>query len=242
MHRFVYRVMRIYHKGFNFSQDGPGNRLVYHVQGCNLRCQWCSNPESMPANAESAKDYTTDEIVAEALSCRPMFFSGGGVTFTGGEPTVQFDALAEALASLESAGINTCIENNGTHERLCELSELIDFMIVDFKHPDPEKHRYYTGADNAVIIDNIRKLSRMRRQTHIRIPLVRGVNDCADDFIHVFRTFDLSSVTAEVLKYHEYGRGKWTGDYKIKNGFVTEEEYLDFVNALRSAGVRIVNY
>ncbi|MBO4733445.1 MAG: radical SAM protein, partial [Clostridia bacterium] len=94
--------MKIYHKGFNFSQDGPGNRLVYHLQGCNLRCMWCSNPESMPANAEGAKDYTTKEIVSEALSCRPMFFSGGGVTFTGGEPTFQFDALAEALAALKS--------------------------------------------------------------------------------------------------------------------------------------------
>ncbi len=82
----------------------------------------------------------------------------------------------------------------------------------------------------------------MRSQLHVRIPLVHGVNVCPDEFAEVFRTFDLDTVTAEVLKYHEYGRDKWHGEYRIKNGFVTDKEYLDFVNVLRGAGVSIVDY
>ena len=75
--------MKIFQKGFNFGQDGPGNRSIYHVAGCNMHCLWCSNPEGMKAESEY-KEYTPDELVHEAIRCKPMFFSGGGVTFTGG--------------------------------------------------------------------------------------------------------------------------------------------------------------
>ena len=57
--------MRILQKGFNYSQDGPGNRLVYHLQGCNFRCRWCSNPESMPIDSDAAKNVPDDEVVDE---------------------------------------------------------------------------------------------------------------------------------------------------------------------------------
>ena len=78
--------MRIFGKGFNFGQDGPGNRFVYHLSGCNMRCLWCSNADGLDKSAGT--NYTTDQIIKEVLSCRPMFFSGGGVTFTGGEATL----------------------------------------------------------------------------------------------------------------------------------------------------------
>ena len=71
--------MKVFGKGFNYSQDGPGNRLVYHLSGCNMKCIWCSNPEGMDLKA--GKDYTTDEIVKECIRSKLMFFSGGGVTF-----------------------------------------------------------------------------------------------------------------------------------------------------------------
>ena len=85
--------MRILQKGFNYSQDGPGNRLVYHLQGCNFKCKWCSNPESMPLFSDNADDIPNDDVVKEIERSRMMFFDGGGVTFTGGEPTLQSDDL-----------------------------------------------------------------------------------------------------------------------------------------------------
>ena len=88
--------MKIFQKGFNFGQDGPGNRLVYHLQGCNMRCIWCSNPEGM--DFCGGKDYSIEEIFNECKNSRLMFFSGGGVTFTGGEATTQFDELLHLFA------------------------------------------------------------------------------------------------------------------------------------------------
>jgi len=87
--------MKIFNKGFNFGQDGPGNRLVYHLQGCNMRCIWCSNPEGM--SGTGGREYSIQEIFDEIKRSKIMFFSGGGVTFTGGEATVQY---AELLALL----------------------------------------------------------------------------------------------------------------------------------------------
>ena len=133
--------MLILQKGFNYSQDGPGNRLVYHLQGCNFRCKWCSNPESMEKVSSQAKNYTVDELADEVSRSRMMFFDGGGVTFTGGEATVQADELIELLKLLKSNGVHTCIETNGSSERLSEIADYVDYLIVDMKHYDDEQHR-----------------------------------------------------------------------------------------------------
>lgn len=93
--------MQIFQKGFNYSQDGPGNRLVYHLTGCNMRCPWCSNPECMETGGENL---SPEEIYSEALTCHALFFDGGGVTFTGGEPTLQFEELKTALILLKKRG------------------------------------------------------------------------------------------------------------------------------------------
>ena len=103
--------MKILQKGFNYSQDGPGNRLVYHLQGCNFRCKWCSNPESIPPCSDKCKKQSVDEIVDEALRSRMMFFEGGGVTFTGGECTLQLPALIELFELLKKEGIKVIIQS-----------------------------------------------------------------------------------------------------------------------------------
>ena len=95
--------LRIFQKGFNYSQDGPGNRLVYHLQGCNLRCPWCANPEGL--SVEGGERYPVEALVQEVLRSRAMFFDGGGVTLTGGEVTLQFDALKELLTRLHAEGV-----------------------------------------------------------------------------------------------------------------------------------------
>ena len=108
--------MKIFQKGFNFDQDGPGNRLVYHLQGCNMRCIWCSNPEGMSLNG--GKEYSVEALLEECLRSRMMFYGGGGVTFTGGEATMQAEELLKLLKGLKAAGIHTAIETNGTSPRL----------------------------------------------------------------------------------------------------------------------------
>ena len=126
--------MRIFQKGFNFSEDGPGNRLVYHVAGCNLRCRWCANPEGFCV-ASTHREISPAEILAEAERCRMLFFEGGGVTFTGGEVTLYTDELIEVLRALRERGIHTAIETNGTFVNFLDLSPEIQNNII--ARPDP---------------------------------------------------------------------------------------------------------
>ena len=225
--------MNILQKGFNYSQDGPGNRLVYHLQGCNFRCKWCSNPESIKTDYDGCKKYSVDEIVDEAVRSRMMFFDNGGVTFTGGEPTLQFNELKDALIKLKKAGIHTAIETNGSHPKLTELSEHIDFFIIDIKCPDNDIHKKYTNHSNEITLKNLRALTKTRNQLLIRIPLINNVNTNADDFVELFSSADMSKAKVEILPYHEYGKCKWVDEYEIKDGFVNEETLKQFTDKLK---------
>ncbi|MBP3359914.1 MAG: radical SAM protein [Clostridia bacterium] len=231
--------MKIYNKGFNYSQDGPGNRLVYHLQGCNFRCRWCSNPESMEASGE-CREYSVEELLKEAQSCVPMFFDGGGVTLTGGEPTMQFDEIKEFLSFLRKSGIHTAIENNGSHPRLRELFDVIDFLIMDVKHFDEEQHRFWTGVSNKNTVENLKIICETGRQALIRIPLINGVNNDAEGFVRLFNSFNCSGVYFEILPYHEFGRDKWTVPYEIENGFVESRDIKNFEKLFRENGLRII--
>ncbi len=229
-------------KGFNYSQDGPGNRLVLHLQGCNLHCPWCSNPESM---AKATAFEETEELLALVLRSRPMMFDGGGVTFTGGEPTVQFDALKELLTALKQNGVSTCIETNGTSARLPELFEWIDFLIMDFKHWNSDKLKAFTGIGNEAVLANLRAAAEMREQLLVRIPLINGFNASAEDakgFVSCLRPFWHDGMKLEVLRYHEYGKDKWEKlgkPYQMKNAFVTDEQFDSFCSVLSSGSIEL---
>lgn len=70
--------LKMFQKGFNYSHDRPGNRLVYHLKGCNMRCPWCSNPDGMN-NSGNCLSVAVCDIIEEAVSAKPMFFENGGV-------------------------------------------------------------------------------------------------------------------------------------------------------------------
>lgn len=286
--------VRIFQKGFNYSQDGEGNRLVYHLQGCNMKCPWCANPEGMfpegsimvdeenllnsacpygaakgnKLNREkckactdrvcineytgrgihlSFKEYSVDEIINEIKSCKPMFYDGGGVTFTGGEPTMQFDALKTLLKYCKESGINTAIESNASTPKLPELFTYIDTLIMDFKHYDNEKHKDVTGISNEVIKNNLAAAFKNHPHLHVRIPLISGFNSSIDDaenFAKFFCGHDTKNATFEVLSYHEYGKIKWQQcgrDYVCSDCFVPPKDFKAFINVLKAHGLNYLS-
>lgn len=231
--------MRIFGKGFNFSQDGPGNRLVYHLSGCNMHCPWCSNADGLSFDA--GNEYSIQEILSECISCKPMFFSGGGVTFTGGEATVQYDELLPLLKNLKNEKINTALETNGTSKHLTELLEFVDYLIMDFKHYDNEVLKEYTGVAIDWIKKNYEYNCKIKRQQHIRIPLINGVNTAEpQEFAKYFSSFDTSNTVFEFLPYHEYSKEKWKGNYKIQNGFITMDVLQRFKKTFEEYGLKII--
>lgn len=239
--------MIIFQKGFNFSQDGPGNRLVYHLCGCNLRCPWCSNPEGF--SFENGKKYTVDEIVSEVLRSKAMMFDGGGVTFTGGEATIQFDELKETLIKLRENNINTCIETNGINDRLPELFPYLDLLIMDIKHYDASIHKKVTGLANESTLKNAVSRINSNQPLLLRIPLIGGFNSSVSDAKNFVRCFEelkiKDKITIELLKYHEFGISKYQKlglEYKMdEKARITADDVLNFKKVLVDNNIKVIN-
>lgn len=239
-------TLKIFQRGFNYSQDGQGNRLVYHLQGCNLLCPWCANPEGMDGNGPDTFVMSAEDLYAEVIRSKPMFFEGGGVTFTGGEATCQFPVLKEVLTHLHDVGISTALETNGTSPRLPELFPVLDELIMDLKHWDSNIHKEVVGIGNDVILQNLEKAFKAHPNVLVRIPLINGFNASEEDmehFVDLFSKQDVSNVRFELLCYHEYGKAKWEKlgkAYTVKDAFVAEETRKKYENMMRMQGLCVV--
>ena len=146
------------------------------------RCGSCV--EACPADARelAGREYGVDELVDE-LERDGVFFdtSGGGVTFSGGEPLAQAGFLSECLRECRRRGLHTTVDTCGLAPRdtLLEVAQRADLLLYDLKHMDPIRHRSETGVDNRLILDNLRALSESDVEVWIRFPMIPGFNDDA---------------------------------------------------------------
>lgn len=209
-------------KGYIFNiqkfclHDGAGIRTDVFFCGCNLRCRWCANPESQfpfsDARSE-AREYTVGQVLAEVLKDKPFYDkSGGGVTLTGGDLFVQYAFALELISALKGAGIHVAIETAGAvpEEKFAALTEMVDFVFIDCKHYDEQKHREGTGASNRRILQNIRALAAGGTEHCVRIPVIPGYNDSPEDaraFCRLFRELGVKRV--QLLPFHQFGEKKY---------------------------------
>ena len=197
--------------------DGPGIRYVIFFQGCPLRCQYCHNPDTW---TNGGKEYTAEQIVAQALRYKNYFGDKGGVTATGGEPLVQIDFLIELFTQFKAKGIHTCIDTSGitfnassaqSVDKHKKLMEVTDLVLLDVKHIDDEACKKLTGHSNANTLAFAKFLSDMGKPTWIRQVLVPGLTD-SEESLQRTRAFinELKSVEkVEVLPYHTLGEVKY---------------------------------
>jgi len=219
---------------------------VLDRQVCNTCTeQACVHPHNSKGIRWSCEEVGTEELLAEIRSAQLMFYDGGGVTFTGGECTLQFDGLLAVLKELKKMGINTAIETNGTHPRLPDLFPYVDHLIMDCKLIDAEAHKRIMGVSNERILRNIRRAAEVHPHVHICIPLIGGVNNGAkeiQDFLAFFQSLPQTHLTYEVLKYHEYGKRKWAEcglRYAMdERARVTADEVREFAESMERAGLR----
>ena len=129
--------------------DGPGLRLVVFLQGCNFRCLYCANPDTIDLKGES-KETDIEEIIRLAVNEKPFFGKKGGVTFSGGEPTLQAKELIPLVKRLKEHNIHICIDSNGAvwNEYVEELFNLVDLVLLDIKQINPERHKILTERSN----------------------------------------------------------------------------------------------
>ena len=126
--------------------DGPGVRFVVFLQGCNLRCGCCHNPDTW--QMEDGTEYTAEEIVKKAVRFREYFGEEGGVTLSGGEPLLQAEFAREIFSLCHKEGINTCLDTSGSilNDKVKALLDETDRVLLDIKYTDEEKYRKYVGC------------------------------------------------------------------------------------------------
>ena len=194
--------------------DGPGIRVVVFMQGCTLRCLYCHNPDTWTLDGnKDALDFTPEELVNKISRFRSYFEkSGGGVTFSGGDPLKQPEFLKETLKLCKEAGIHTTLDTSGVgfgdYE---EILKYTDLVLYDVKHLTREGYKDMTGIE----IDETQKFleacKKMGTKMWIRQVVVPGKTD-SEEYIRELGKFvkTLNNVEkVELLPYHLLGVSKY---------------------------------
>lgn len=190
--------------------DGPGVRAVVFLQGCPLRCRYCHNPDTQPMTGGT--EITAEELTRRLLRFRPYFARGGGVTFSGGEPLMQPEFLAEMLRRLQENGIHTCLDTAGAGcGNYQEILAHTDLVLFDVKHEDPNSYHALTGGDIRRPRDFVEAVRRADVPMWVRHVVVPGLTDSGAhmaalrDYIKTLPRVE----RVELLPYHTLGVRKY---------------------------------
>ena len=205
------------------TYDGPGIRLVVFLQGCNFRCLYGANPDTIDAKGES-KETAPEDILKMAISQKPFFGKKGGITFSGGEPTFQAKALIPLFRMLKEAGIHICVDTNGGiwNEDVKELLSLADLVLLDIKEFNDARHKILTERSNTQTLKTAAWLEENQKPFWLRYVLVPGYSFFREDIEALGDHFkDYQSIQRiEILPYHTLGVHKYEAmnmEYKLKN-------------------------
>lgn len=199
------------------SADGPGVRFLIFLQGCNMRCRYCHNPDTWKTSG--GQEMTAQEILNKAIRYKAYWKNNGGITVSGGEALLQIDFVLELFKLAKAQNINTCLDTSGsvfsTKEpfinKFNELMQVTDLFILDIKQIDDEKHKQLTGRSNQNIVAMAKYLADNHKDMWIRHVLVPNITD-DDNLLHKLRNFIDTLPTVkrvEVLPYHTLGVFKW---------------------------------
>lgn len=220
--------------------DGPGLRLVVFLQGCNFKCLYCANPDTIPIGS-GGKLIPIEEILRRAISEKPFFGKRGGVTFSGGEPTVQAKELIPLCRMLKANGIHICIDTNGSisNDHVRELISLVDMVLLDCKEFDPIRHKAITQRENSQVLKTAEYLASIGKPVRLRYVLVPGYTDFTEDLeawgAHFSQYKNIDRV--EVLPYHTYGKHKYESmgsEYLLEAVREPSPEEIDSAKAILS--------
>jgi pyruvate formate lyase activating enzyme len=204
------------------AHEGPGIRLVIFLQGCSFKCLYCHNPDTI--ECKKNKEISRDEIIKKLENGRAYYFPKGGITFSGGEPTLQSSEILSVFKKAKELGFNTCLDTNGSilNESTKKLLEYTDLVLLDVKHIDNKKHKILTGVSNKQTLKTAEYLEKNNIKMWLRYVLVPEFSDDISDIKKWCEYFinykNIEKV--EILPYHTLGEHKYEElgwEYKLKN-------------------------
>ena len=212
--------------------DGPGVRTTVFFKGCPLSCKWCHNPEAISFELEKGSVcYTAAELAKKIVRDQIFFGENGGITISGGEPLAQDMAfMIDFLNKLKNQGINVVCDTSGDVPWDCFqlVMPYVDLFLYDIKLATESAHLKFTGRSNKRIIDNLRKLSKLKK-VQLCVPVVGGVNE-GNEMKEILRLAKKVAPSAPVklIPYHQLGIQKWERLGKNPQKFYTPtKEYID---------------
>ncbi|RLC18428.1 MAG: glycyl-radical enzyme activating protein [Deltaproteobacteria bacterium] len=198
--------------------DGPGIRTTLFFQGCPLSCRWCHNPESQ-VNSLKIETKDIDGLAVdlmEEIEKDLIFYddSGGGVTFSGGEPLCQPELLFRLLDLCREKEIHTCLDTSGygDAEILLKASEMVDLILYDMKLIDDTVHTEYTGKSVCLVLDNLKQLSKRKANIRLRFPLIPQMTDTDENIDGMIAFLKENTIYRDIhiLPFHKAGEAKYT--------------------------------
>lgn len=163
--------------------DGPGIRFVVFLQGCNLRCGCCHNPDTW--NAKEGTAYTAEEIVNNAVRYKEYFGKEGGITVSGGEPLLQADFVREVFELCHKEGINTCLDTSGNimNDAVKALLRETDRVLLDIKYTCDSLYREHAGCGMQPVLDFLDYLNKENIPVTLRQVIIPTLNDNEENII-----------------------------------------------------------
>lgn len=163
--------------------DGPGVRFVVFMQGCNLRCGCCHNPDTWSLSGGTV--YTPEEILKKVVRYREYFKDKGGITISGGEPLLQPEFVHEVFRLCHEAGINTCLDTSGSlwNEQIQALLAETDRVLLDIKYTTDTAYRRYAGCGIDGPLQFLQYLNQQKIPVTLRQVIIPTLNDTEDNIL-----------------------------------------------------------
>lgn len=163
--------------------DGPGVRFVVFMQGCNLRCKCCHNPDTW--DCSGGTQYTPQQIVDKASRFKEYFGTKGGITLSGGEPILQPEFAKEVFYLCHQSGINTCLDTSGSvlNDKVKELLTVTDRVLLDIKYTDEKSYKENVGCSLAPVLEFLSYLQQEGIKTTLRQVIIPTVNDNEENIL-----------------------------------------------------------
>lgn len=247
--------------------DGPGIRTTIFLKGCPLSCQWCHNPESLemqPCTIEkhlvlNGRQFTDIEVIGYETTIANLLAeidkeqvfmeeSAGGVTFSGGEPLLQYAFLEQLLESCHNKGIHTAVDTSllASWDVVERIASKTDLLLVDLKLMDDNAHQTFCGVSNKLILENIVKLAAKSTPMRIRIPIIPGVTDTQiniENSITFLRNIKGNIIGIDLLPFHNSAKEKYKR-INLKNEFsqipsLNKSDLQEIKNTFEAAGFNV---